>query len=485
MTVGTRALPVAGAYRAGLDPRELATLCLAAPMTLLGAAGWTQTILFANPSPAKYALTVILPMLMAAVIMARRPYLVLVGATIVIAPAATLQMGLLGVNFGALAVVGLLAAGPILLGLTRPVGRSALGRALPWALVLALPAVVRGVTPWDGFGVAVAAVGVAYLCARAVRIPGGVAVVLGSSLASLVLQASVGIWEYLTHREVDLYHGTVYSAADYFFDFRDQPRPTGMFPDPISLGTALLAAIPVGLVAVHLLARARRWAAAVAVGALVAVVGVGLALTLSRMAWLGGLAAVVVVVLLAPRPARFRIGRSAVVLLALLILGALTLGGASLVERASSVSDPTAAGVATAGGDRDREAYWRYAIDAGLANPVAGIGAGNLTPLLVARAPNAGPFTHAHSVYLQIFAESGLLGAAAVALLVTGLLRDLRRVRRRAPILAAGLGGALAGLAVAGLTDVVLIKYVPVAATVAPLAGLIAGLAGRDRAGSR
>ena len=476
--IGAR-IGLAGLTR--LQPRQVAILLGAVPLTLLGTSGVTEHLLFASPSPAKYAVTVALPLMAATMVTVSQPFLVLTSAMIIIAPAATLRMSLPGVGFGALSVVCVLAAVPVVLGLTRPVGRTGLGRVLPWVVALAAVALVRGPDIPAAVGVPLAAVVVAFLCARAVRMPGGTAVVLGSLFATLMMQAGVAIWEYLTRSEFDLYSGWVSGTANYFFEFGDQPRPTGTFSDPISLGTSLMVAVPIGLACIYLLLERRRWAAAGLTAAAVAMIGTGLALTLSRMATIGGLAAIVVVVAVMPRRTRLNMARIAGAVVVVLLVGASTLGGESLIERASSVFAPTAQGVATASSDRDRETYWQVALDTGLAHPVAGVGAGNLNPILVARTPNSGVFTHAHSTYLQIFAEAGVVGLAALALLLAGLGRDLMRARQRAPILSAGLAGAVTAVAVAALTDVVLIQYVAVAATLAPVLGLVAGLAGQER----
>ncbi|WP_232234768.1 O-antigen ligase [Actinoplanes sp. N902-109] len=463
-----------------LEPKQIGVLVLAAPFVLLGASGWTERLLFTSPSPTKYVLTVVTPIIAAVVALAPSPFLVFVGAAVFVAPAATLNVSFLGVSFQALVVVCLLAGIPLLLGLTKPVGKSAMAAVLPYLAVLVAIPVARGSEIWEPISIGLYAGALIFLCARAVKLGGGLAVVLGASFSSLLVQAALAIWEFQTHSEFDIYTGTVRSTSGYFFDFQSQPRPTGTFTDPISLGTALVVAIPVGIAVLHLLLLRRKWLAAAGMVASIAVIGVGLALSLSRMASLGAIASLAAVVVFAPRNARLRVAGMAGGLLAVLLAGAIALGGPSLIERASSVSDPTASGVATAEGDRGREYLWSLAWETGLENPVSGVGVGNFSKVLLAHAPGSTASTHAHSVYLQVFSESGLLGLGALALLLGGVTVDLRRARARAPVLTAGLAGAVVALCIAAVTDVVTIKYVAVAATLAPMFGLIAGLAGRD-----
>jgi O-antigen ligase len=467
------------ASRLRLGPRQMVILLLAAPLVLLGASGWTQHIAFSTPSPVKYALTVAGPLVLVAVALAPQPFLVLAAMVIVAAPAATLKITFSGVSFDALAVACLVAAVPLFLGFTRPVGRSMLGRATPFAVVLAAPGLALGTGVQPTVLVAVMAIAVIFICARAVQLPGGVPVVLGAGLASLVLQAGIAVWEYVTGSVLNAYYGAAAQSTDYFFGYQTKSRPTGTFFDPISLATCLAVAVPVGVAAIYLLLRHRKWIMAVVVAAAVGTIGLALTLSLSRMATIGALASLIIVVALVPRRSRLRITQIVGTIVVALLVGALTVGGPSLIQRALSVSDPTAAGVVTADGDRDREAYWHVAIQAGMHHPVAGVGVGNLNAVLLADAPDSGVFTHAHSVYLQIFSESGVLGLLALAVLGAGLTMDLRRAYGQAPVLVAGLAGAVVALAVAGLTDIVILRYEAVAASIAPVFGLIAGLAAR------
>lgn len=453
---------------------------LVTPFLILGASGWTAHFAFANSTIVKYLLTIAAPLGLAAFALVPQPFLVLVAAVVLAAPAATLEVSFSGVSLTAIAATCLLAAVPVVLGLTRPVGTSALGRVLPVSIALAIIPMAHGVRIGETVTVAVTALAVAFLCARAIRQRGGLAVVLLSTLGSLLLQAVLAIWEYRTRKEFDLYSGSASATAtNYFFDYQSQPRPTGTFSDPISLATALAVAIPIGLAMLHLLLQRHRWLPASAVGIAIALIGLGLALSLSRMATIGAAISLVVVIALVPRWSRLRMAQIVGGALATLLIGALVVGGPSLIERLSSISDPTATGVATADGDRDRLFYWSVAAETGLEHPIAGVGAGHLNEILIADAPDAGVHTHAHSAYLQIFAEGGLLGLASLALLAFGLLVDLRRAHAHRPTLTSGLAGAVVALAVAGVTDVVTIKYVAVAATVAPILGMIVGLAGR------
>jgi O-antigen ligase len=87
---------------------------------------------------------------------------------------------------------------------------------------------------------------------------------------------------------------------------------------------------------------------------------------------------------------------------------------------------------------------------------------------------------HAHSTYLEVAAEAGLLGVVALAILLSALVRDVWRGLRAERALVAGMAGAAVAMLVGWLSDYT-IRYSAVAVTAAALLGAIAA-AGRGRA---
>ncbi|MFC4044508.1 O-antigen ligase family protein [Dactylosporangium siamense] len=465
-----------------MSPARRITLLAAVPLLVLSSSGLTAELMFDRTSALKYALTVGAAMIAIAAALAPQPLLVFVALLVVAAPVATFEVDLVGVRVSAVVALLMLTAVPVFLGLGKRVGPTALGRAGCFAAVLIAVPIAAGPDISEALYVPAVIAVVAFYCARASVLPGGTSVVLISSLISLMTQAALAVWEYATGQQINLYGGAEARAAGYFFDFQTQPRPTGTFFDPISLGTVLAPVLPLGVAAVLLLVHHRRRLAAMATASAVILVGCGLSLTLSRMPSIGALVGIATVLVLVPRRLRWPAVAQTGAVLGVLVAMAVSVGGPSLLLRATSVTDPTANGVVTADGDRDRVGFWHVALEAGFDHPLAGVGVGHLNQLLVARAPDANVYTHAHSTYLQIFAECGVLGLAAIAIIGAGFLRDLARVWRRSPVLAAGLAGAATAVSVAALTDVVVIRYVAVAAALAPLLGLVAGLASRQSA---
>jgi UDP-GlcNAc:undecaprenyl-phosphate/decaprenyl-phosphate GlcNAc-1-phosphate transferase len=116
-----------------------------------------------------------------------------------------------------------------------------------------------------------------------------------------------------------------------------------------------------------------------------------------------------------------------------------TLGGAQ--------GEPTAARLASGAGNRYD--YWRIALDAWWAHPLAGVGAGGYDKPYFARRATSEDIRQPHSLPLQVLAELGIAGgllfAAALALIATGAWRRIR-AGDRAPLVVAALGVATAWL---------------------------------------
>jgi len=109
--------------------------------------------------------------------------------------------------------------------------------------------------------------------------------------------------------------------------------------------------------------------------------------------------------------------------------------------------ETSASRLATGAGNRYD--YWRIALDAWRAHPLAGVGAGGYDTPYFARRSTSEDIRQPHSLPLQVLAELGIAGglllAGALALIAAGAWRRIR-AGGRAPLVVAGLGVATAWL---------------------------------------
>jgi putative inorganic carbon (HCO3(-)) transporter len=335
----------------------------------------------------------------------------------------------------ALVAVGLLSAATALE--TSPAFRQVLDVAVGAAFAMAVVAVVDSRTAW--------------LSMQRALLVAGVAVTGPALLSARHLQAHFG--------------GSVVTG-----------RPVGIFSQPNELGTfsMLLLLVAVGV----LLANPRRLDRVLAVVSIVTATG-ALLLSLSRGAWIGATAGIVLLVVAVPR-ARRAVGLTA----AVVILGAAMLG--AFAPSAPQVHIVTSRlhslGHAQQNPYDDRPRIWREALREISDRPLLGEGPDNF-PIASTRSVSAASTVqadHAHDVVLTVAAESGLLGAAvlvgltvAIAGTVVGGLRRARRQRDvRATGLLGGLAAACAGMMGQGLVDFTLRDIV-----VAEACWLVVGLA--------
>lgn len=249
-----------------------------------------------------------------------------------------------------------------------------------------------------------------------------------------------------------------------------QPNPFGGFMG-LMLPIALAAALGFGWRWLRKIGAPRRhpWALGLAAyyAACSGLLAAGVLMSWSRGAWLGAAAAAVVLVFALPR--RWWIGAALVGLLALGAGGLAALGllPSSVTERVTSAFSETLSvtdvrGVAITGENYalvERLAHWQAAVNMATANPWLGVGFGNYEAayndyrLIAWRFP----LGHAHNYYLNVLAETGIIGAASFAatwLLLLGMTWRARAHRdAQARLIAAGLLGAWAYLAVHSLTD--------------------------------
>jgi len=215
-------------------------------------------------------------------------------------------------------------------------------------------------------------------------------------------------------------------------------RAFGTFSQPNPFGGYLISVLPLALALTLFGWRAWRAGAGSRAGWLVpgaatVLVAAALAMTLSRGAWLGfGVAALVVLSLWDPRTLR-AIGLLAIVAALVSAAGIANLLPGSVSDRLANVVQyfgvfdvrtvtPTAANWAIV----ERMAHWQSGADMFIAHPWTGVGPGNYPaayPDYQYHRPHfRDPLGHAHNLYLNFLAETGLPGFAAYTAFVLGAL---------------------------------------------------------------
>jgi len=283
-----------------------------------------------------------------------------------------------------------------------------------------------------------------------------------------VANAAIGIYEYFGGS------GALHLLIDnrYFraFGTFGQPNPFGGFMG-LLLPVALAAAAGWGWRWLRRIGAPRRELRALALAvfylACSGLLAAGALMSWSRGAWLGAAAGVIVLLFALPR--RWWIG--------VMLVGVLAVGGAgaaamgvlpgSIVERVTSsfsetfsITDVRGANITSENYALiERLAHWQAAVNMATANPWLGTGLGNYDAaydqfrLIAWRFP----LGHAHNTYLNMLAETGLIGLTAFAttwaLIVFYTWRARSHPDPQAHILAAGLLGAWGYLAVHSLTD--------------------------------
>ncbi len=200
------------------------------------------------------------------------------------------------------------------------------------------------------------------------------------------------------------------------------------------------------------------WAlAAVALGAMLA----ALLMSWSRGAWMGVAAAVVVVVVVQSRRALVLTAATAFVLTFVILLSSINVIPNAIAARFSGIGDYF--GVFDVRGVKvddanfaivERMAHWQAAGEMFADHPFLGVGIGNYAAVYPAYAlPRwSDPLGHAHNYYLNVAAETGLLGLLAYLVLWGAALWQGWRALRAATgvwhSLAAGLLGMIVALSI-------------------------------------
>jgi O-antigen ligase len=459
---------------------RLTVAALGVLATAAGALGLTTRVAFTDPSTLKYTLSVALPVGVVLFAGTRYPLRVLAGLTILTAPfsIAASAEGITATPFSLFAIAAFLLLTFHLRGTSRATG---MALAIPLWIALLTFAVARATSPFHYLLLLGTMLAMGMIARTIASEAGGLEYLAWAFVGSAVLQAAIAIWEFKTHHLLDVYSasGQTSFGNTYFFSFNNLDRPPAGFPDPISLGNVLALSLPLALaLCVHARTTPRRVGAALAI----APIALGLTLTFSRMSWIGGAAGVLVLLVFLPgRRMRASIVIAAMATIAITI--ALTLGGNSLRERFSSLSDPTGQGVLTAQSDRTRQDLWHGALDVAEKHEIGGVGFGHLDGELSHFVAGVSPQTHAHSTYLQVFAEAGVLGLAAIAVVLLAAFSGALRGRERSPTLAAGLLGALVAMLCCWTTDFT-VRYMQVAVFMAIVVGASAGVGVLRRPGS-
>ncbi len=441
-------------------------------VALVASTGLVERHLFSQSSSLRYALTVIAPLLALALVVSERPLRLSTAVLVLSAPFHfVITLHGLAVSPLGLCLCAVLLGAWLTSSAESVQPRSALRAGSTVALLLAAPSLARSHHLLLVAICLTTAIAVS-MCVTRVARDGARRLLATVLVVTAAVQGALGSYEAIQGRPLNLYGiaGAGAFGSNYFYSYESSFRPSAAMPDPISLGNLLALACPLALC---LALSARRRAEAAMFIAAGATIITGLAFTLSRMSWIAAAAGLLVALLLMPPRKAVVASLGLVVTAAACISFALTLGGEAVRHRFSSIFDPTAAHVSTQQGDLDRQHIWRAAREIFWAHPLQGIGFGNISDALLGLLPGVNDATHAHSVYLNVLAEAGILGALALLCIVAASIVDLRRGLLADRLLYAGLGGGGVALLIGWSTDYT-VRLTPVLALVCILLSLIA-----------
>ena len=237
-------------------------------------------------------------------------------------------------------------------------------------------------------------------------------------------------------------------------------------------GFAFVAILPLSLAIGVIMAHRMRPRTALAAGVCL-VLGFGILLSGSRAGALGALVSAGTILLVAGHgQRRLRLGALAVagVLVALGILQFLPTGLTAYDRLIGRASELTIAG-AEAGlqVDQTRRDLWELGLTLFQDNPISGVGLRRFEAETLAR-EGFGSRSDPHSAYIQVLAETGLLGAVPFAVLLFHvgwvLVRDRKRLSRHLTVWKAVFAGAFFGMlvySIFGTAQYVRFFWIPVA----------------------
>jgi O-antigen ligase len=201
-------------------------------------------------------------------------------------------------------------------------------------------------------------------------------------------------------------------------------RAKGTFGDPNHFGVYLVFAVCLAFALTVVAGLRGNRRAQVSFGAVAVAAAATLVATFSRSAWTAAVISVLIIAIWLASAWRVgALGRPKKRVAALVIIGALALGvpvAPSVVER---VAPGSAINVIS---DRTHMSTVRFALDQFSAHPVLGIGPGGVGVKLLEGTRTSG----AHSTYLTVAAELGILGLLALLLTAAVALRFLVRACR-------------------------------------------------------
>jgi O-antigen ligase len=298
-------------------------------------------------------------------------------------------------------------------------------------------------------------------------------------------QGLIGIWQYQFRGfgpENFQILGNHYRAYGTF----EQPNPYGGFLGlvwPIAAGLAWAC-----LTDAWRTRRAGLAMAAAALAGLAAVMLAGLYVSFSRGAWLGAAAAALALAAAVPRRAWLGVTLVGLGLAAAWVLAANNLLPGSLTARLAQVGDfinaTDVTGIDITADNFaivERLAHWQAAEGMLRDYPWLGVGVGNYEVAYPRYSLINWPLAlgHAHMIYLNVLAETGLAGLAAYVVFWMAVLaltlRTIGRTRGLARGLALGLLGAWVHLAAHQIVDDLYVNNIPL--TIGALLGVLVVLA--------
>ena len=318
----------------------------------------------------------------------------------------------------------------------------------------------------------------------------GVQWILTGILASATLQALIGIYEARLRGVGPL--GFQLSAGVYrAYGTFEQPNPFAGFVGmvlPIGLALTIYFGFRIldfGLRRLHL---ARIWSDAwrfTLYAVCTLLLAAALFLSFSRGAWLGAAAAIGVMIVFAPRRLWIGMALAAVALIGLIGLSSAGLLPSTISERLADagtlldirdvrgvpINDANYALI-------ERQAHWQAALNMLTAQPWTGVGFSNYQPVYEQyRLLNwPMPLGHAHNIYLNVAAETGVIGLGLYLLLWISIFaltfRTIRRAHGVERVIAIGLLGTWVYLGTHMLVDNLYVNNTHL--TIGALLGLLA-----------
>lgn len=254
--------------------------------------------------------------------------------------------------------------------------------------------------------------------------------VVWALLAAVICMATIGVHQQLTGNFESSYWGFAKPPSQFSLDGVSTPRLAGPVGDPNFFGMILLVIVPL---AIDRLFSERRRLLKVAAGWALVVSGLAIVFTYSRSALLSLIALLAVLALVRrPRPRHLAVAAVATLLLLPLLP---TSYSQRLSELAESVTELTESGTTSEISVRGRLSENLVAVEMFLDHPLIGVGYGNypthyleysrevgLDPRNQNRAP--------HNLYLEVLSETGIVGFAALALVLGVALASGLRARR-------------------------------------------------------